>query len=114
MIYDTIYAALSPLGYEVMASEKQNPKELPDTFIKYEIIDSPSSTFADNKDTGITYRVQISFYTRNNALIQTVPFSIDSAMRNSDFMRLGGRQIPQNKETLHFGWSCDYRYYERI
>lgn len=111
-IYATTYSALEAIGYPVREQGTYAPGEmLPDTHITYQLIDSPSNSHADNLPTSTTYRVQVNVYSRDPAITQGADGMLRAALMPVGFMRGGGRGLPFDRETGHYGYASDYRYY---
>ena len=86
--------------------------QLPDTFIVYFLVDDTGITHAEGKETSHETRVQISLFYRNKSIFLTVPDQIEAAFMAANFMRVGSGRIPYQTDTRHYGWRCDFRYYE--
>ncbi len=88
-------------------------KQLPDTYLVYTLIDDNGKTWADNTETSRTVRIQISLYYRVKSEALTVPDAVEAAFMAAGFLRSGGRSLPYNKETGHYGRYFDFRLYEK-
>lgn len=112
-IYAAIFGALETLGYPVHEHGTYAPDEsLPETFVTYQIIDSPNNSFADNEATSQTTRVQVNLYSRDPEIKQGADGMIKSVMLPVGFLRVGGRDLPYSIQTGHYGYTCDYRFYD--
>lgn len=112
-IYKKIVDTLESLGYTIREQGTYRSGEtLPETFITFFVLDSLDISHADNKPTGITYRVQVTFYSKKPLLVQEADTIIKNLMIPADFMRVSGKPLPYNKETGHYAWTTDYRLYE--
>lgn len=112
-IYNLISNTLSSLGYSVREQGSYKSGEtLPETFITFLIIDSPGVGYADNRSTGRSTRVQISLYSKKPNIVQNADSNIKNLMLNVGFMRMGGGALPFDKETGHYSWRTDFKYYE--
>lgn len=112
-IYEETYNALARLGCDVREQGTYGKDtNLPETFATYQIIDSPSNSYADGKPTSITYRVQVAIYSKKPAMVQSAEPSLKTTMEASGFMRVGGRALPFDAQTGHYGYTCDYRLYD--
>jgi hypothetical protein len=87
--------------------------QLPDTFIVYFLVDDPGNAWADGKETSHETRVQISLFYRDKSIFLTVPDQIEAAFMAAGFTRVGSGRIPYQTDTKHYGWRCDFCYYER-
>lgn len=111
-IYTVTYTALESLGYPVREQGTYAPNEtLPETFVTYQIIDSPNNSFADNLPTSQTTRVQVNLYSRDPEIKQGADDTLKAVMLPACFLRVGGRDLPFSLQTGHYGYTCDYRYY---
>ncbi len=109
---ETILTALGlPYHFERMTCETV---QLPDTYIVYFLVDDPGTTWTDGKETSHEARIQVSLFYRDKSKILTVPDQIEAAFMAADFIRVGNSgRIPYQEDTQHYGWRCDFRYYER-
>lgn len=87
--------------------------QLPDTYIVYFMVDDPGETWGDGKETSHQPRVQISLYFRDKAKYLTIPDQIKAAFMAANFMRQTESELPYQTDTEHYGWYCDFNYYER-
>lgn len=111
-IYETVYSTLLQLGHPVREHGTFAPNDrLPDTFLTYQIIDSPNGSFADNLPTSQTTRVQVNVYSKDPAVKQGADTMLKSSLLAAGFLRVGGRDLPFDAKTGHYGYTCDYRYY---
>lgn len=112
-IYNRIYSTLTQLGYTVREQGSFAPGTiLPDTFVTYQIIGQPSISFADNRPTGSTTRVQVALYSKDPEIKQNADNALKAVMLPSGFLRIDGRPLPFDAETGHYAYTVDYRYYE--
>lgn len=112
-IYSVTYAALSAIGHPVREHGTYGAGEtLPQTFITYQLIGSPNSSHADNLPTSTTYRVQVNVYSRDPAITQAADGMLRAALMPAGFLRMDGRGLPFDHTTGHYGYTCDYRYYD--
>ncbi len=114
-IYELIYDTLVLLDYPVRehGTYAENDK-LPETFVTYQIIDSPNNSFADNQPTSQTIRVQVNLYSKRPSIKQGADTVLKNIMLPVGFMRVGGRDLPYDLKTGHYGYTCDYRYYSTV
>lgn len=112
-IYAHIFNTLSALGYPVREHGTYAPdEELPNTHVTYQLIDSPNNSHADNRPTSTTYRVQVNLYSRDPAISQGADGAFRSVLLPAGFLRVGGRGLPYDQSTGHYGYTSDYRYYD--
>lgn len=113
-IYSLVYNTLLPLGYKVKEEGTfPSGKTLPETYITYFDVNSPNNSYADNKPTSQTTRIQVNLYSKDPALKQNADDLFRSVMLPAGFLRVGGRSLPFNKDTGHYCYTCDYRYYDQ-
>ena len=110
-ISNITYTALAALGYTV-AVQGTMQGTLPDTFITYQILDENDVSHADNEPTAGETLVQTALYSKDPAIIQAAKDTLTAPMKAAGFMRGSGRALPYDKDTGHFGYVLDFRYYE--
>lgn len=102
-----------PYDYRTYDCPADQP-QLPDSYIVYFLVDDPEDDSAyDGQTVSHQPRVQASFYFTDRTLRTTIPDKIEAAFMAANFMRIGGGDLPYNAETGHYGWRCDFRFYER-
>ena len=102
------------LGIPYDFERNESPTEqLPDTYMVYFLVDDPGSTWADGKETSHETRVQVSLFYRDKRVMLTVPKRIEDTFIAAGFSRVGSGRIPYQINTGHYGWRCDFRFYER-
>lgn len=112
-IYALTYSTLEQLGHEVREQGTYAQNEtLPESFVTYQIIDDSPASHADNKPTSCVWRVQVALYSKRPIIKQGASEEIKAVMMAIGFMRVGGRDLPFLEATGHYGYTCDYRYYE--
>ena len=112
-IYKTVCDTLEPLGYPLSLQGSYADNAIfPETFITYQLIDSQNNSHADNLPTSTTHRIQLSLYSKKPVIQQGADTTLKSVMLPSGFVRAGGRDLPFNQDTGHYGYTCDYRYFE--
>ena len=87
-------------------------EQLPDTFIVYFLVDDSGKTWADGFEASRNARIQVSLFFRNKSTYLTVPDQIETAFKQGGFLRVGSGRIPYSEDTGHYGWRCDFNYYE--
>jgi len=108
---ETILTAIGlPYDFERMLIDAA---QLPDTFIVYFLVTDSGVAYADDKETSHEARVQVSLFYRDKSIFLTVPNQIETAFMAAGFMRVGSGTIPYQPDTGHYGWRCDFRYFER-
>lgn len=112
-IYALITDTLSALGYPVREQGTYAPDAmLPETFVTYQLVDSPNTSHADNVPTSQTTRLQVTMYSRKPAHKQGADAAFKTVMLPAGFLRVGGRDLPYSEATGHYAYTCDYRYYD--
>jgi len=111
-IWETTAAALAGLGLPLAANTMiaATGEELPDEYLVYQLISDPPTQHADDSEKLVSYRMQVSFYSRSG--LATIPKQVKNAMIAAGFTRLDSREIPYNHETRHFGLAMDFNYLE--
>lgn len=111
--YGKIYNTLLSIGYPVreQGTYGQNEK-LPETHITYFVLNQANESHADNLPTSRTSRVQVSLYSKKPALVQQADSVLRAALLAGGFLRAGGRNLPFDKETGHYGYVSTYNYFE--
>jgi hypothetical protein len=74
-----------------------------------QLIGSPDEQSADNAETQRSYLVQVTAWSR--AGLASLP-NVDAAMLAAGFFKRDQRQVPQDRETGHYGLATDYVYLE--
>jgi len=112
-IYNLVYTALASLGYEVREQGTFSEDEaLPATFITYTLISKGDIRHSDNEPTSSVGRVQVALYSTDPAIKQAADGLLFGVMKAAGFMRAGGRDLPFDPTTGHYGYACDYRLYQ--
>jgi len=87
--------------------------QLPDVYIVYFLVDDSGLGYSDGAETSHEPRIQVSLFYRNKISFLTVPDQIEAAYKVANFLRVGSGTIPYQIDTGHYGWRCDFRFYER-
>lgn len=112
-IFEKITTALAPLGYIIREQGTfKSGETLPETFITYFIVDSPSGTHYDNVSHSETFRVQVTMYSKKPSIIQSSNKNIKNLMVPKGFMRISGKSLPYDITTGHYAWTQDYKYFD--
>ncbi|WP_375104943.1 hypothetical protein ACDZ28_13625 [Paenibacillus sp. RS8] len=112
-IYELTCSTLEQLGHDVREQGSYAPNaKLPESFVTYQVIDDSPAGHADNKPTSLVWRIQVSLYSKRPAIKQGASETIKAVMLETGFMRVGGRDLPFLEATGHYGYTCDYRFYE--
>ena len=112
-VYSVIYDTLISIGYPVreQGTYGQNEK-LPETHITYFVIDQANESHADNAPTSRTTKARVFLYSRKPAIAQQADSVLKAAMLAAGFLRAGGRPLPFDKDTGHYGYVSTYNYFE--
>ncbi|WP_373232104.1 hypothetical protein [Cohnella sp.] len=112
-LYAHVYGTLSALGYPVREQGTYAPgDELPETHVTYFFVDSPNDSHADNEPTSTTTRIQVALYSRDPEIKQAANATLKDVMLPAGFLRVGGGDLPYNTATGHYGFRCDFRFYD--
>ena len=107
---ETILTELGyPYNFERMTCDAT---QLPDTYVVYFLVDDSGKAWSNNEETSHTSRIQVSLFYKDLSTALTVPDQIEAAFMADNFMRVGAGRIPYQDDTGHYGWRCDFRYYE--
>lgn len=87
--------------------------QLPNSYIVYFLVDDPPKGHSDGKETSHSPRIQISLFYRDKSKILTTPDQLTAAFTAANFLRISEGRIPYVEDTGHYGWRCDFRFYER-
>jgi hypothetical protein len=112
-IYSLVYETLNSLGYPVKEQGTYpSGTTLPETHITYFIVDSSGKSHYDNEEAIQKIRIQLVLYSKKPSVKQNADELLKSVMLPVGFLRVGGGDLPFNKDTGHYAFRCDYRYYE--
>ena len=92
---------------------ESSTEQLPDTYMVYFLVDDPGRTWTDGKETSHEPRVQVSLFYRKKPIALAIPDQIEAAFMAVGFLRVNSSTIPYQPDTRHYGWRCDFRFYER-
>lgn len=87
-------------------------KQLPDNYMVYFLVSNPPGLFADNREISSTPRIQVSFFFRKKSRLPSMMDEIKNTFPRYGFTRAGESPIPYQKDTGHYGWRCDFNFYE--
>lgn len=109
MMKTLLITTLEKLGYPVfLQGQADEHEEYSESYITFLTIDSPDNSHFDNMTTSWAWRFQVTFYSVNPALVETVPNEIRAAMKEAGFIPDGkGRDLPGDDDE-HTGWTQDY------
>jgi hypothetical protein len=108
-IFQQVKAALNTISPAVpfaMAPYKTSG-DLPDTYLAYQLITGTPEQHADDEEMERSYSIQISIFSRGGLV--SLP-DVDTAMTDAGFQKGPERQLPQDRETGHYGLAKDYVY----
>jgi hypothetical protein len=112
-IYNIVYTALATLGYEVREQGTFSDDDvLPATFITYTLISKGDIRHSDNEPTSNVSRVQVALYSTDPAIKQAADATLFVPMKAAGFLRAGGRDLPFDPVSGHYGYACDYRLHQ--
>ena len=104
---DDALTALSPAVPYALAPYKSGT--LPDTYIVYQLIISPTELHADDREKERSYSIQVTVWDVNGLV--NLP-DIDTVMSAAGFYKSDQRQLAQDPDTGHYGLATDYVYLE--
>lgn len=108
-IFERVSNALTTLSPAVPFALAPYKGTLPDTYIVYQLIDSPPEQHADDAETQRSYQVQVTVWSKSG--LASLP-GIDAVMIAAGFSKSNVRQLPQDRESGHYGLATDYVYFE--
>lgn len=109
-IFERVESALGTISPAVAFSlAPYKSTTLPATYIVHQLIDGSPEQHADDAETERTYSVQVTIWSR--AGLVGLP-DVKTAMLAAGFMKGTERQLPQDKETGHYGLATEYVYSE--
>jgi len=107
-IFERIKSAMDTLSPSVPhALAPYKGATLPDTYVVYQLLPSGAEQHADGAETERSYLVQVTVWSKSGLI--SLP-NVDSVMIAAGFMKSSERQLPQDKETFHYGLAIDYLY----
>ena len=113
-IHATVTTVLAGLGHTVRQQGSYAPgAALPETMVTYQVIDQPNGAHADNKPGSTIHRVQVAMYSKKPTIVQGADAAFKAALLPAGFLRVTGRDLQYDHNTGHYGYTCDYRFYER-
>ena len=112
-IYNKAYKTLQGLGYPIREQGTYAATEtLPETFITYQVVDQTDKSHADNQATSQVIAVQLMFYSQRPAIVQQADQTLKALMLPAGFLRAGGRALPFDADTQHYGYVTTYNFYD--
>lgn len=113
-VYKTIYDTLSAIGYPVYEQGSLGDDDpMPADLITYQLINKSDITHSDNLPTSNVVRVQVALYSTDPEIKQSADATLWAVMKPAGFMRMGGRDLPFDPSTGHYGYVCEYRIYQK-
>jgi hypothetical protein len=114
-IYSKLYHALAPSGYPVREQGSFGAGDtLPETLITYQILDQPDISHADNAPRAMMSYVRVAVYSKDPATLQGADQMLRALLTPDGFLRAGGRGLPFDPDTEHYGYVSEYRLYEEV
>lgn len=107
------FSAETKIPYEFEFWDVNERGKLPDTYIVYFLVSDPPLSSADNKERSSLPKVQFSLFYRDISVAKTIPDKIIAAVTTAGFKRANSGRIPRKPDTGHYGWRCDFNFYER-
>lgn len=87
--------------------------QLPDSYIVYYLMHDSGSAWENGKETSHEARIRICLYFRDKSVFVEIPEKIEKSLMEAGFGRRCSRSIRYQIDTAHYGWRCDFNYYER-
>lgn len=109
-IYSDISNALAASEYPVYLESSAPASDLPDTYLTYMVISDSPLFHAKNEPVGMAARVMVKLYSRDPEITQGGRGLLDNLM--DGYLRIGGGDLPFYAPTGHYGYTCDYRYFD--
>lgn len=88
-------------------------KPLPDTYIVYFLVSNPPLSSADGKERSCIVKMQVSLFYKDINQMLSIPQKIKEVLISQGFLRVTEGRIPYQQNTGHYGWRCDFNFYER-
>jgi hypothetical protein len=109
MIFERVKTALNTITPAVphKVAPYKATGELPDQYLAYQLITGTPEQHADDEEKERSYSIQISIFSRGGLV--ALP-DVDTAMIAAGFQKGPERQLPQDRETGHYGLAKDYSY----
>ena len=112
-IQKKICDTLAPLGHSIREQGTYSATEtLPETFITFVILEQDDISHADNVSTGVLHSARIQLYSKRPATVQAAETALRVLMIPAGFLRAGGRPLPFEEQTGHYGYSAAYNFYD--
>jgi hypothetical protein len=112
-VYTHVFTTLSTLGYSVREQGTYGQDEvLPETHITYNIADQDDISHADNRPTATMTRIQVALYSKDPAIVQQANKTLKDLLLPAGFLRAGGRNLPFDADTGHYGYISTYNFYD--
>ncbi len=110
-IWERTRSALAGLSVPVAAGVFVSPSggEIPDLYLVYSLVSSPTEQYADDQEVLRSYRMQVSIYSRNG--LENLP-NVAGVMTAAGFSTGPIRELPYNPQTRHYGLACEYVFTE--
>lgn len=105
---ETALGTISPAVPFSLAPYK-SASALPDQYMAHQLIVGSPEEHADNVETARSYLVQVTIWSKSGLV--TLP-NVDAAMLAAGFQKSNERQLPQDRESGHWGLAKDYIYSE--
>jgi hypothetical protein len=108
LVNDTLEASGYPVAQQGSYGEKET---LPDTHITYMMMPDRPAYYVNNVPKDHMDWVQAAIYSTDPAITQAGRATLDGLMLPAGFTRKGGRDLPLDKSTGQYGYTCDYGYF---
>lgn len=107
---------LETLGYGTprLQGSFEKDETYPDSFITFFTIDTPDIKFYDNKSKCTAYYFNVTFYSSNPELVNTVPEKIIEELEKVGFIKQGKGTDLASDVITHTGWNLSFIYLEKL
>lgn len=111
-IFERVSTALGTISPAVAYSlAPYKSTTLPDQYVTFQLINGSPEQHADDAETQRSYLVQVTIWSRSGLV--SVP-DVSAAMVAAGFQKSTERQLPQDRETGHYGLAKDFVYHEGV
>lgn len=110
-IFERVETALSTISPAVPFSlaPYKSTTTFPDQYMTHQLIVGTPEDHADNAEIARSHLVQVTIWSKTG--LASLP-NVDTAMLAAGFQKSNERQLPQDRESGHYGLAKDYVYLE--
>ena len=103
--------AETKISYDFERFDK-HVESLPSEYIVYYLVSAQTALSVDNKERAYLPRIQVCLFYRSKRSFLKFPDKIVAAFTRAGFQRASEGRIPYQTNTGHYGWRCDFIFYE--